>query len=136
MNKLGINMLTTMLLLVFLSFIGMFMITNYKTSSQRTNKLYLNTYANNLLKSATEFSILNVLGHNFKNGCPNTFTINDPLFKVTGYYHFYLTNCENCNSCSVIKTKDVNGSFLISIFVKSTVPGFNIQKHKTTLQNP
>ena len=112
------------------------MLESYKSTTASTNELYLNTYANNLLKSVTETSILNVLGHDFKNGCPEKLTVNDPLFNATSYYHFFMTNCSGCKNCTVIDTKDTNASFLVTVVVKSIVPGINIKKVKTTLQNP
>jgi len=132
----GIDTLTTMLILVFLAIVGVSMIRMYNSGANTTNRLYLNVYASNLLKSATETSILNVLGHNFNNGCPNTFKINDRFFDVTARYHFFMNDCGSCQNCSVIKTKDTNASFIVNVTVKSKVPGFNIVKTKTTIQNP
>jgi predicted DNA binding protein len=99
----------------------------------------MDTRAELMLRSATEYAILALQGHDFSGGCLNSLDINDSdnLFNVKVNYHYFLTNCnpDECN-CSTITTADTNGSVLIYVTVTSKNPNFHIRKVRFTLQNP
>jgi hypothetical protein len=126
-----------MAFIIVMSVIG-YMILKFNSSSNvHTARSFMDTRAELMLKSSTEYAILALQGHNFNNGCLNKVNLHDNLFDVNITYHYFFTNCpSDCNYCSNINTEDTNGSVLIYVTVTSKNPSFHIRKVRFTLQNP
>ena len=127
----------TMAFIVVMSVIG-YMILKFNSSSNvHTVRSFMDTRAELMLKSSTEYAILALQGHDFSSGCLNKVNLQDNLFDVNITYHYFLTSCpSSCNYCSAISTEDTNGSVLIYVTVVSKNPSFHIRKVRFTLQNP
>jgi len=93
--------------------------------------------ANLALRSATEYAILALQGHDFKNGRVNEINLSYPLFNANVKFHYFLVGCPiGDNNCTDIETKDTNSTVLVYVTVTSKLPQFHIRKVKMTLQNP
>ena len=137
------SLLVTIVFMVVMSVIG-YMILQFSTSTvNHTTRSFVSTRANLMLRSATEYAILALQGHDFSGGCLNSinYTGGDNFFDVNITYHYFTT--DDCSSskwsgckCSHITTKDTNGSALIYVTVTSRNPNFYVRKVRVTLQNP
>ena len=123
--------------MIIMAVIGVMVMQFNASSSKHTTESFLDTKANLVLKSATEYAILAIQGHDFKNGNLNNINISYPWFDANITIHYFLTNCPaGDNDCTQIETKDTNGSVLIYTTVTSKNTLFHIRKTKITLQNP
>ena len=115
-------------------------------STTHTARSFMDTKAELMLKSATEYAILALQGHEFNstNKCINNIhlTDSDNMFDANITFHYFVTDCTSnptlwsgCK-CSDIQTGDTNGSVLVYVTVTSKNPNFNIRKVRFTLQNP
>ena len=104
-------------------------------SVKHTTRSFMDTKAELVLRSATEFAIMALQGHDYKKGRINEINMTYPGFKVHTRFHYFVTNC-SLSDCSKISTKDTNMSVLIYVSVKSINPAFHIRKVRVTLQNP
>jgi hypothetical protein len=91
-----------------------------------------------MLKSATEFGILALHGHDFSKNCLKNVNLSDKLFDVNITYTYFSTDCTKFNGCRCrpILTEDTNGAVLIYVTLTSKNPYFKIRKVRFTLQNP
>lgn len=136
-TKYGINMITTIFfVLVITFFLGI--ILNYsKTIPTNVKEDYFRVRGELFQRSSIEYSIMALQAHDFKNnGCVKEIIYKDPVFTVKNYFHYYLTNCSNCSApCSVIKTKDTNGTVKITSVLVPNINNINLRLVKITLQN-
>jgi len=122
--------------MVVLGIIGMLMLKFSAVTLRNTEDNYLNAQAQLYAKRANEFAIEALESRDFANdGCINKIDINTSLYEINMTFHYFLTNCSNCDAnCSVITTKESNGTVLINTYVKSKVN--NIRYFRQTLQKP
>jgi len=130
-------MLIAIAFIVVMSIVG-YMILQFNSSTNlRVTRSFVNTKAELMLRSATEYAILALHGHNFTNGCLNDVNLSDDFFNIHIQYHYFLTNCNpTLCRCSLIQTADTNGSVLVYVTLTSKNPNFHIRKVRFTLQNP
>ena len=105
------------------------------SSTYHASSSIMDVRANLALRSATEYAILALHGHDFSAKRINEINITYPFFNANVKFHYFLTNCSD-NNCTKIYTKDTNASVLVYVTVTSRLPNFNIRKVKVTLQNP
>ena len=135
--KKGFSLLLSIIFMVIMAFIGLMIMQFNASSSKHATESFLDTKANLALRSATEYAILAIQGHNFDNGVLHSINISYPLFDANVTIYYFLTNCPTGdNKCSKIETNDTNGSVLIYTTVTSKNSNFHIRKVKMTLQNP
>ena len=122
--------------IVILSVIGLLMLNFSSVTLVNTENNYLDAQANLYAKSANEFAIAALESRDFANdGCINKIDINTSLYEINMTFHYFLTDCSNCDAnCSVITTKESNGTVMINTYVKSKVD--NIRYFRQTLQKP
>ena len=108
------------------------------TTSKHTANTSMDLRADLMLRSATEFAIMAMQGHNYATNCLKNINLENNFFDANVTFHYFLTECpKSCgNQCSVISTSDTNGSALIYVTVTSKNPTFHIRKVRFTLQNP
>jgi len=133
--KKGFSLLLSIIFLVVMAFIGIMVMSFSASTSHHVRELYLDTKADLALRSATEYAILALQGHNFNNGLINHIHIDYPLFNADIKFHYFLINCSDEN-CTAISTADTNGSVIVYVEVTSKNPDFHIRKFRVTLQNP
>jgi len=138
--KKGFSLIMTLAFVVIMSVIGILVSKFSLTASYHTARSFMDTRAELMLRSATEYGILALQGHKFDNKCLNSveFKDSDNLFNIKIKYHYFVTNCSSpvfsgCE-CSTIQTADTNGSVLIYVTVSND--NFHVRKVKFTLQNP
>jgi hypothetical protein len=126
-----------------MSVIGVMILKFSSASTAHTARSFMDTRAELMLRSSTEYAILALQGHeiNSTNKCLNEVNLSDNLFNVNIRYHYFIDG--NCSSaewngcqCSQTDTADTNGTVLIYVTVTSQNPNFHIRKVRFTLQNP
>jgi len=134
-------MIITIVFVVVLSIIGIMILKFSSASTTHTSRSFMDTRAELMLRSATEYAILALQGHDFNSTCLNKINLDDELFDINITYHYFIVG--NCSSsvwnncyCSEINTSDTNGSVLVYVTVASKNPNFHIRKVRFTLQNP
>jgi hypothetical protein len=121
--------------IVVLSIIGVLMLNLSSITLHNTESNYLDAQANLYTRSATEFAIQLLESRDFENdGCINKVDINTSLYEINMTFHYFLTDCPSDCNCSVITTKESNGTVLINTYIKSKVD--NIRYFRQTLQKP
>ena len=129
------SLLLSIIFMVVMAIIGVMIMSFSSSTSFQVRETYMDTRAELVLKSATEYAILALQGHNYNNGRINKIHIDYPLFNTDIKFHYFVTDC-NDNNCTQISTKDTNLSVLIYVTVTSKNPNFYIRKCRVTLQNP
>ena len=133
----GFSLLLSIIFMVIMAFIGIMIIKFSASTSKHASNSIMDIRANLALRSATEYAILALQGHNFQNGRINEINLSYPMFNANIKFHYFLKNCSSGdNNCSEINTSDTNGSVLVYVTVTSKLPQFHIRKVKMTLQNP
>ena len=134
-------MIITIVFIVVMSVIGLMILKFSSSSTVHTSRSFMDTRAELMLRSATEYAVLALQGHDFSSHCLNRINLNDNLFDINITFHYFIEG--NCSSsvwnncyCSEINTSDTNGSVLIYATVTSKNPNFHIRKVRFTLQNP
>jgi len=137
------SLIITIVFIVIMSIIGLMILSFSTSSTAHTARSFMDTRAELMLRSATEYAVLALQGHeiNASNKCLNKIVMDDELFDINITYHYFIDgNCssavwQNCH-CSEIETADTNGSVLVYVTVSSKNKNFNIRKVRFTLQNP
>ena len=120
-----------------MAFIGAMVLSFGASSAKHMSNLFLDTKADLALKSSTEYALLALHGHDFKNGLLNEINISYPFFNSNIKFHYFLTNCQNNNKeCSIINTQDTNATVLVYVTVTSKLPNYPLRKVKVSLQMP
>ena len=113
-----------------------FMIAKFSTSSViHTTRAFLDTKAELYLRSASEYALMALQGHNFNNGDLKEINLSFPGYEANIRFFYFRTDCKNSN-CVQISTQDTNMSVLVYVTLVSTNPNFHIRKVRVTLQNP
>ena len=133
--KKGFSLLLSIIFLMVMGIIGAMVMEFSSYNASKVTSSFLDTRASLALRSATEYAILALQGHNFKNGLLDEINVSYPFFNANIKFHYFLVGC-NSDKCSDISTKDTNGSVLIYVTVNSKIPSFHIRKVRVTLQNP
>jgi len=107
-------------------------------SNKHTADISMDMRAELMLNSSTEFAIMAMQGHDYNRNCLKHINLRDDFFDANITFHYFLTSCPNdcADYCSLITTKETNGSALIYVTVTSKNPNFHIRKVRFTLQNP
>ena len=128
-------MLFAIIFIVVLGTIGTLMMYFARYSVKQTTDNYIETQGELYAKSATEFAIQALEARDFdNNGCINRININMKLYEINMTFHYFLTSCPTDCNCSVINTKESNGTVMINTYVKSKID--NIRYFRQTLQKP
>lgn len=135
--KKGFSLLLSIIFMIVMAFIGIMVMEFSASTSHHVSESFLDTKANLALRSATEYAILAIQGHDFKKGLINEININYPLFNANVKIYYFLTNCPTrSKNCIKINTADTNATVLLYTTVTSKNSSFHIRKVKITLQNP
>ena len=132
--KKAFSMLLTIIFLVVMAFIGTMIMTFSSSSVKHASSSIMDVRANLALKSATEYAILALQGHDF-NRSLDEINLSYPFFNANIKFHYFLTNCNDTN-CTKIDTEDTNATVLVYVTVSSKIKNFRIRKVRVTLQNP
>ena len=105
------------------------------TTLKETEDNYMSLQSQLYARSATEFAIQALESRDYKNdGCINKIDINTSLYDINMTFHYFLTTCPSDCNCSVITTKESNGTVMINTYVKSKVD--KVRFFRQTLQKP
>ena len=129
-----------------------YMLSSTTETAKRTVNTYVNEQAQLLAKSAVEYTILRVSGHDRSVNCLTNFNAEyygevtplpaHPLFdiNVTISYFGFGTGCTNLlpNIAGTIQTAESNGTMMIDVYVRSNKDGLDLSEpisyHRRTLQ--
>lgn len=144
--KKGFSLLTAILFLVVISTISILALSLSTQSAKQTTDNYLKIQAELIAKSATEFALLAMSGHNYSLNCLETISIKYP--ETTNYTHeanvsiMYIGNGLTCNTSHIlddnVTTTDSNRTVIIDTIV-TTNPAITtepIRIHRRTIQKP
>jgi len=135
--KKSFSLLYTIIFLIIMAVVGMMIMQFSASSTKHTARSFMDTKAELIARSATEFAIMAMQGHNYTNGKINKINLTYPGFNVEIRFHYFSTDCANTTAhCSKIDTADTNMSSLIYVIVTSKNPALHIRKVYTTIQNP
>ena len=134
--KKAFSLLLSIIFLMVMGIIGVMVMEFSSYNSTQVTSSFLDTRASLALRSATEYAILALQGHNFKNGLLKEINLSYPLFRANIKYHYFLIGCNGNEDCTEITTQDTNGTVLVYVTVESKNPSFHIRKVRVTLQNP
>ena len=146
----GFAMIMAIFFMILIATLLSYMLASSSETAKRTTNDYLNEQAQLLAKSAVEYTILRVSGHNRAGGCMLGFTGNYPTsgataifdINVTVQYFGFGNACAQAftdagRSIANIQTSESNGTMMIDVYVsdninlKLTEP---IRYHRRTLQ--
>ena len=134
--KKSFALIFAIIFLVVLGSLGVLIMNFSNISLKQTGNDYLYTEAKLEAKSATEYAIMALQARDFKNdGCINKIDINSTLFDINMTFHYFLTNCPSDCNCSIITTKESNGTVMINTYITSKVTPY-IRFFRQTLQKP
>jgi len=146
----GFAMIMAIFFIILIATLLSYMLASSSETAKRTTNDYLNEQAQLLAKSAVEYTILRVSGHNRAGGCMLGFNANYPTsgataifdINVTVQYFGFGNACAQAftdagRSIANIQTAESNGTMMIDVYVsdninlKLTEP---IRYHRRTLQ--
>ena len=132
------GLFTVLIFVVVMAVIGFLILNTNANTKVNITKNFVNTRASLMLKSATEFGILALHGHDFSKNCLKRVDLEDKLFDVNITYTYFSTDCSKFDGCRCrpILTEDTNAAVLVYVTLTSKNPSFKIRKVRFTLQNP
>ena len=149
----GVAMLLAIAFLVITAVLMSIMLNMTAFTTKRTGDLYFQTQAELLAKSATEFTLLAISGHerNTTNGCLQQINIQYPAAGAQAIYDINVSikyiglaaihaSCAGTNSLiDAIVTPESNGTILLDTYV-STTDNVKLTEpvhfHRRTMQKP
>jgi Flp pilus assembly protein TadG len=135
--KKGFSLFYTLVFLIIMATVGLMIMQFSAYSTKHTARSFMDTRADLVLRSATEYAIMALQAHDYKKyGKINEINMTYPGFIVHTRFHYFATDCTSGKTCSQITTPDTNMSVLIYVTVISKNPNFHIRKVRVTLQNP
>lgn len=148
----GFSMLTAIIFLILIATISALSIALSSQATKQTSDLFLRSQAELLAKSATEYTLLAISGHelNTTSGCLNSINSQYPQAGANATFDINITisylgnglaaaSGNNCNILSdTIMTSDSNQTVIIDTIV-SSISGIStepIRIHRRTIQKP
>ncbi len=144
----GFTLIVAIFLLVALSSMMAIMISYTTQTSSQTKDIYLKEQAQLLAKSATEFALLAISGHDrtATGNCVNQINATyspdsgSKLFDINTTIRYIglgsIAGCSSLNGAGAIATAESNGTVLIDVYVTATDTNPPIRYHRRTLQKP
>ncbi len=145
----GFSLLTAVIFLVVIATISMLALSLSTESAKSTTDDYLKVQAELLAKSGTEFALLAMSGHDYKNhGCLNSIDIKYPVNTPSYTHDINITihyigsglpiGCNTYTGASNITTADSNRTVIIDTIVSTnpTITTEPIRLHRRTIQKP
>lgn len=146
----GFSMLTAIIFLILVATIATLTLTLSSQSLKQTNDVFLRSQAELLAKSATEYALLAISGHdiNATNNCVNSINTqypqagNNAIFDINITLHYIGNGLPNgCNALSnSLSTNDSNLTVIIDTIIATTtennISSEPIRLHRRTIQKP
>ena len=153
----GFAMIMAIFFMIVIATLLSYMLSTTTETAQRTTNTYVNEQAQLLAKSATEYAILRVSGHDRSAlGCLQGFNSEyygsgggtDPLFDITvtmNYFGFgnacaplFVDSQPVTKNIGSIDTPESNGTMMIDVYVTNNPVGLDLPEpisyHRRTLQ--
>ncbi len=149
----GIAMLIAIAFLLITAVLMAIMVNMTALTTKRTGDIYFQEQAHLLAKSATEFALLAISGHdrgtgaasncltniNIKYPPPNAGNPNDYFYDINATIRYIGLNCNSNSLVNNISTPESNGTIIIDTYV-TTTDYVNLTEpvrfHRRTMQKP
>ena len=139
----GFSLLTAIILLVAIATLMALMLSFSSQTAKQTGDIYLKEEAELLAKSATEFALLSISGHDNNTSCIEHINMRYPAanprydINMTLYYIGNGMPCNLANELADnIATADSNGTVIIDTVVTNTESDEPVRFHRRTIQKP
>ena len=142
-SRSGFAMIMAIFFMVIMATLMLYMLNASAETTERTTNEYVNEQGQLLAKSAVEYALLRVSGHNRAAGCLDGFTATfpegTPLFNITVNiaYHGLGNTCTGNGTVGAINTAESVGTMLIDVYVESSSTlklNETVRYHRRTLQ--
>lgn len=141
-------MIMAIFFMIIIATLLSYMLSSTTETAKRTTDTYINEQGQLLAKSAVEYAILQVSGHDRTSGCLTSLNSvypdnTNPIFDLNvSISYFGFAGCNNILPASVnsIASSESNGTMMIDVYVSSTTGtnGLNLSEpiryHRRTLQ--
>lgn len=145
----GVALITAIFLLVFIASIVSLVMSMNAQTSKSTGDIFLRDQAQLLSKSATEFAVLAISGHDrtASGACLNSVTsqypATNPVFDINTTIRYigngFPAGCNMLAGANNIVRADANGTVIIDVYVSvnnTTTLTEPIRVHRRTIQKP
>ncbi len=150
MKRKGFSLVFAIIILVVVSTLAALMLSLSSSSAKQTSDIYLKEQAELLMQSATEYSILAILGHDNQNSCIENINITypdstNPIFDINVSLWYIIDSTMpagfDCNHVisNSLSTHNSNMTVMIDTTVTTTSnTGLSepIKLHRRTVQKP
>ncbi len=140
------SLITAIIILVVMATLLVLTLSLSMQTSKQTGDIYLKEQAQLLARSATEYALLAISGHerNITTGCVENINITYPSATAAEYdiniTIMYIGNNMPCTNAreldDAIATTDSNGTVIIDTTVTNLVSQEPIRYHRRTIQKP
>jgi len=140
----GFSLITAIIILVIISTLMVLMLSLSSQTAKQTGDIYQKEQIELLAKSATEYAILAIHGHENNTSCINTVHIDYPSSTNPQYSIdlsiYYIGSNLPCDSnhtlANNISTSDSNGTIIVDTIVTNLQSNEPIRYHRRTIQKP
>ena len=142
----GVAMIIAIAFLLITAVLMAIMINMTAQTTKRTGDIYFQEQAHLLAKSATEFALLAISGHNRAGGnCLTNINSQYPgagaaaIFDINTTIRYFGLNCVSNSLTNTISTPESNGTIIVDTYV-TTSSNVNLTEpirfHRRTMQKP
>ena len=140
MKRSGFSLLLAIIIMITIATLMAFMISLTSTTAKQTTDIYASEQTKLLAKSATEFALLAISGHDNTQNCIENINLTYEKNYEVNMTLYYIGNSlpiSNCQKLSDnISTPESNGTVIIDTFVTFKGSSEPIRYHRRTIQKP
>ncbi len=145
MTRKGFGLITAIVVMITVATLMTLMMSLSSSSVKTTVDVYLKEQSELLARSATEYALLAISGHNNSNNCIQNIDIGYPEANPTHeanltiwYIGTSIPNCAGSILDNNITTPESNLTAIIDVVVNVVAPGITepIRVHRRTIQKP
>ena len=140
MKRSGFSLLLAIIIMITIATLMAFMISLTSTTAKQTTDIYASEQTKLLAKSATEFALLAISGHDNTQNCIENINLTYEKNYEVNMTLYYIGNSlpiSNCQKLSDnISTPESNGTVIIDTYVTFKGSSEPIRYHRRTIQKP
>lgn len=137
----GFSLITAIIILVAVATLLVLMLSLSSQTAKQTGDIYLKEQVDLLAKSATEYALLAISGHDNSHNCIERINMTYPGYEINMSLNYIGTDL-NCTAdhelADDIATAESNGTVIIDTIIttKATLTSEPIRFHRRTIQKP
>ena len=140
MKRSGFSLLLAIVVMITIATLMAFMISLTSTTAKQTTDIYASEQTKLLAKSATEYALLAISGHENNVSCIENINLTYEKNYDINMTLYYIGNALPCNTshlfANTISTPESNGTVIIDTFVTFNGSSEPIRYHRRTIQKP